>query len=320
VSNIHKFMSTIRLIPAMPWRIARIQRDIATLSAAIDAVRLAVGRIEAQQKSALSSDLLHDYEFQVYSQWGEDGIIQFLLRNIPIERRIFVEFGVQDYKESNTRFLLQNNYWSGLVIDSSQEDVRDIVEGPLYWKYNLKAECALITSTNVDPLLTMNGIPTDIGLLSIDIDGNDYWVWRAIRSVSPRIVVCEYNSLFGPVRKVTIPHDDRFVRAEAHFSYLYRGASIAALDDLARTRGYSLVGSNSAGNNAFFARNDVVGKLPTLSPEEAYVRAGFRESRDSGGQLDYLDFDESFARISHLPVYDLDLDRVVPVSDLESRE
>lgn len=282
----------------------------------IDNIQKAVGRIETRQLNPKIPKCINDYEFKVTSQTGEDGIIQFLIRNISIQNKIFVEFGVQNYTESNTRFLLQNDNWSGLVIDGSSDNINYIKKDPIYWRYNLKAECAFIDCDNINDLIQDNGIAGEIGLLSVDIDGNDYWVWEAIECVNPCIVICEYNSLFGPTAKVTVPYDKKFYRTNAHYSNLYYGASISALASLAEKKGYSLVGSNQAGNNIFFVRKDLVGQFETCKPEEAYVKAQFQESRDTAGNLTFLDFDQRLALVSELMVYDLDTDKEIKIKDL----
>ena len=106
--------------------------------------------------------------------------------------------------------------------------------------------------------------------------------------VSPRILVLEYNSTFGPDAAVSVPYDPRFERTKAHRSNLYWGASLAALCLAADRKGLAFVGSNSAGNNAFFVRRDVLGDLPTLTAQEGWVDARFRESRDHGGNLTFI--------------------------------
>ena len=288
---------------SMDWRIQKIQE--------------AIGRIELRQLAELKGTGLEQCEFKVYSQWGEDGIIQYLLRHLIIDEKIFVEFGVENYIESNTRFLLTNNNWRGLVIDGSENNIRYIKNDPIYWQYNLKAEYAFIDSENINTIIKNNGIEGDIGLLSVDIDGNDYWVWKAIDCIAPRIVICEYNSLFGPYATVTVPYDRKFIRNEAHYSNLYYGASISAFTALAQTKGYSLVGSNSAGNNVFFVRNDLLNEIEVLKPEEAYVKAQFREGRDVNGNLSFLDFDQRAELINELVVYDLVTEKNIKVKDLK---
>ena len=252
----------------------------------------------------------------MFSQWGEDGLIQYLLRYVPIERQIFVEFGVENYTESNTRFLLTNNRWAGLIIDGSAENIAYVKRDPIYWATNLKAEYAFVTRENINDLISKNGITGDIGLLSVDIDGNDYWVLESIDVISPRIIICEYNSHFGPTAKVTTPYSPSFTRETAHFSKIYYGASIAALNALASRKGYSLVASNSAGNNVVFVRSDSLGGLPVLTPQDTYVRAQFREFHDETGQLTFDDFEQRIKQIHHLPVYNLDRDQLMSIGEI----
>jgi hypothetical protein len=276
-------------------------------------VQEALGRIEMRQTAAAT---LEDAEFRVFSQWGEDGIIQQLIRRLPIERRIFVEFGVENYVESNTRFLLTNDQWSGLVIDGSPEHIAYIKQDTIYWASSLKAECAFIDKDNINQLLRSYGITGDIGLLSVDIDGNDYWVWQAIEAISPRIVICEYNSHFGPDAEVTTPYDPAFVRGQVHHSLIYYGASISALTALAARKGYSLVAGNRAGNNVFFVRNDVLNDLPVKTPREVYRRAQFREFHDKKGHLTFDDFKTRIAKIGDLSLHDLRTGQLGKIRDL----
>lgn len=282
----------------------------------IDDLQASIGRIEARNVFNQNSNKIKDFEFKIYSQWGEDGIIQFLIRQVPIEREIFIEFGVENYIESNTRFLLKNDNWSGLIIDSSQKNIEFIKKDSIYWRHNLKTECAFITKDNINNLLKKNGVDGDIGLLSIDLDGNDYWIWDSISCISPRIVICEYNSVFGSNRKLTIPYSESFIRNRANYSNLFYGASISALHSLGKGKGYSLIGSNSAGNNAFFVRNDLVGKLKICSPTEAYVHAQFRESRDRKGNIIRRSREESLSLIQNLSLYDFDTGELVKIREI----
>lgn len=261
----------------------------------------AIGRVETRQTK--DAETLREAEFRVFSQWGEDGIIQFLTRRVAIENKIFVEFGVQDYLESNTRFLVAKDNWTGLVIDGSPENVEKIRRSELYWRHTLLAECQFVTSENINAIIRAAGISGDIGLLSVDIDGNDYWVWQAIDIVMPRIVIAEYNARFGADRAVSVPYDPQFVREQAHYSMIYYGASLAALARLGDAKGYALVGCNSAGNNAFFVREDVrPANLPRLTAREAFVQPSFREARDRSGNLCFLSQAEERKIIDTLPL------------------
>lgn len=269
-------------------------------------IREALGRIEARQLAANTSGELAGHEFQVYSQWGEDGIIQYLSRQVPVSRRVFVEFGVEDYAEANTRFLLVNNDWAGLILDGGEANIGAIRRADFYWRHNLKAVQAFITRENINDLLRENGLTGEIGLLSVDIDGVDYWVWEAIDAVNPAIVVAEYNSRFGPERAVTVPYDPAFVRHQAHHSGAYYGASLAALVTLGKRKGYAFVGSNTAGNNAFFVRRDLLAApLRELTAAEGYVQRQFRETRDQEGCLVFPTPEEEAALVCSLPLVEV---------------
>lgn len=264
-------------------------RVLGILDARAQNIQEALGRIEARQLASLNERGLIENEFKVYSQWGEDGIIQHLLRHIRVENKCFVEFGVENYTEANTRFLLVNDNWSGLVIDGNEANVAFIKRDPICWQRNLRVECAFITKDNINELLKKHGVSGEIGILSVDIDGNDYWVWEAIDCVSPAITIVEYNARFGQDRSVTVPYSAGFVRAEAHYSMIYYGASLKALCSLADKKGYAFVGCNSAGNNAFFVRRDLSSDdVPELSIRAGYVRNKFREARDMARNLTYL--------------------------------
>lgn len=267
----------------------------------LNIIREALGRIEFRQSFGGPASDIRSSEFQVYSQWGEDGIVQYLLRHIEIEKQIFVEFGVESYSEANTRFLLVNNNWAGLVIDGSAQHVESIKTDPIYWRYNLKAVCAFITEKNINELFKGNGITGDIGLLSIDLDGNDYWIWNQIEIISPRIVIVEYNSRLGIEKSVTVPYDERFVRQSAHHSMVYYGASLRALVNLGRRKGYAFVGCNSNGVNAFFVRLDVLGELKEMTVEQGYVAGKFREARNLNGSLAYMSSKEEMDLLEQLP-------------------
>ncbi len=279
-------------------------------------IDLALGRIEMRQNEGIHSQNINDYEFKVSSQWGEDGIIQYLIKNIEIENKIFVEFGVEKYTESNTRFLLQNNNWKGLVIDGSEENISYIKNDPIYWRYNLKTQCAFITKDNINELITKNGIHGDIGILSVDIDGNDYWIWEAIECVSPRIVICEYNALFGNKEKVSVPYKADFIWTNEHFSNLYWGTSLAALEFLGKKKGYTLVGVNSAGNNAFFVKGNFAHSLNITTAEKAYVYSSFRQSRNEENELTYLDKSEAISLLSNCILQRVDTLEKVTVKEL----
>jgi hypothetical protein len=286
----------------------------------IEQNRILLGRQYAFALQSSNMSKLSDAEFKVFSQWGEDGIIQYLISQIPIPNKIFIEFGVENYRESNTRFLLVNNNWSGLVMDGDTSNIEQIRSMPLYWRHDIEAKAAFITAENINSLIQESGIHGDIGLLSIDIDGNDYWVWKAIseETISPRIVIVEYNSLFGRERAVTIPYTPDFQRSKAHYSNLYYGTSLKAFCQLAEEKGYKFVGSNSAGSNAFFVRSDVIGNLPVTDCEHGYVESKVREARNETGKLMFLAGAKRLEMIGHLPVVDLESGETIAIYTIKT--
>jgi len=245
-------------------------------------------------------------EFKVFSQWGDDGIIEFLVSYLEIPEKSFIEFGVEDYSESNTRFLLINHNWRGLVLDGNKNDIAYILDDETTWRHALTAKYAFVTKENINQLIQENGFSGELGLLHIDIDGNDYWVWEAINNVSPVIVIVEYNSVFGKDRAVTIPYDSTFNRTQAHYSNLYFGASLKALVALGAKKGYSFIGSNSHGNNSYFVRNDKLKELKVYSAEEGYVESKFREGRLVNGQHSFLAGEQRLAALKGLPVFNIE--------------
>lgn len=259
---------------------------------------------------------LKDVEFKVFSQWGEDGIIQYLIQRIEIKYKYFIEFGVGDYTESNTRFLLMNDNWSGLIIDASQQNIDYIKKDNIFWKYDLKAVNLFITKENINSILSENIDEKDVGLLSIDIDGNDYWIWKEINVINPRIVICEYNSIFGNKLKITVPYDENFNRTNKHYSNLYFGASLPALCVLAEEKGYDFIGCTSAGNNAFFIRKDLSKPFKIFNVKDGYVFSKVRESRDIHGNLSFICGEWRIKEIYHMEVFDLNLNKIVKIKEL----
>jgi hypothetical protein len=301
-----KLKSLKTIIKSFDGRLAGVEQRQWALLERIEHIQEALGRLESRHLNHQEGSTLADYEYRVFSQWGEDGIIQYLLRHLEIENRIFVEFGVEDYTQSNTRFLLVNNNWHGLVLDSSAENIGKIRNSALHSLYDLKAVQAFVTRDNINRILSENGVTGEIGLLSIDIDGNDYWVWRAIDVINPVVVVVEYNHRFGREAAVTVPYDESFDRWHSTRPLIYFGASLKALCLLGERKGYAFVGCNSNGVNAFFVRKD---KKPDFinerSPEEDFVSGNFSELRDENGRIIKSDPEAERQLIMDLPLTDV---------------
>jgi hypothetical protein len=287
---------------------AVVARGLSNSRQQIDDLMILQGRALALQNAERAPlARLQDAEFKVFSQFGEDGILQYLIRETGIKRveTSFIEFGVQNYSESSTRFLLMNDHWRGMIIDGSKEYMDYVRNQDLYWRHDLTAVDAWIDRDNINQLIGDAGFGGEVGILSVDIDGNDYWVWEKIEVCNPVIVVVEWNSVFGPDYAISVPYDRAFQREQAHYSNLFWGASIRALEHLASKKGYALVGSNTAANNLFFVRKDRLGRLNAQTPAEAFIESRFRDSRDASGKLNFLGGQTRRLEILDSPVVDV---------------
>ena len=200
-------------------------------------------------------------ERKEFSQNQEDGIINAIFKMIGTTNKYYVEFGVEDGIECNTRHLLLRRGWKGLLMDGDNENE----------SLNLHRE--FITAENIESLFEKYHVPEEFDLLSIDIDGNDYWVWKAIKKINPRVVIMEYNACFPWEESKTIPYKSDFSWDKTD----YYGATLQALVKLGKQKGYTLVATDSCGVNSFFVRDDLIkGKFKPSSPENLYHPAAFK--------------------------------------------
>lgn len=218
---------------------------------------------------------LSEVGFRVSSDTDEDGILLYLFAVLGTTDRRFVDIGASSPWGSNTANLIRHHGWTGLLVEADPRTVaatsRAYAHDPDV-RYPPRVAHAFVTVENVNGLLREHGMTGEIDLLSIDIDGMDYWVWEAVEAVTPRVVVIEFQDILGPDRAVTVPYSPGFVRAAHAVNAAtndYVGASLAAMVKLGRRKGYRLVGANSMGFNAFFVRDDVVGELlPEVEPKD----------------------------------------------------
>jgi len=197
------------------------------------------------------------FERRVYSQNGEDGIIEEIFNRIGTGPRFAVEFGVGDGTQCLTRYLLEDG-WDVLRMDS-----RNGNPPPIKHEH--------ITADNINQLLAKYEVPHDLDLLCIDIDGNDFWVWKALHDTyTPRLVVVEYNANVPPNQARSVDYDPDLVWDGT----TYFGASLLALYWLAASKGYHLVHCDNSGVNAFFIRADL-NEFPALTATSAYREPGY---------------------------------------------
>lgn len=277
------------------------------------------GRMASWQiRSMKSIQSLQDVEFKVLSQWGEDGIIDWLIERaaIPPHLHTFVEFGVERYSEANTRFLMENRNWRGLIMDGDPALTETLRGDHRYYRYDLTTRSAFITRENINDLLTEAGFTGEIGLLSIDVDGNDYWIWEAIDAIRPVICICEYNAVFGDLHPVSIPYDPKFSCGQTNSSRLHCGASIAALRSLAARKGYRFLGTTMVGNDAFFIREDYASPFDSALKDIVARPSRFRSPTDTSGQLPWIEGYDRFKMISDLPLINTETGERVTLAEL----
>jgi hypothetical protein len=202
---------------------------------------------------------LERYGYKVYSQNDEDGIIAEIFNRIGTTDKKFVEFGIQNGLESNAHFLLHNG-WNGIWIDGDRiaiNQLHSLFKKPIESK-QLFVMNEFITVDNINQLIgTTGNYNGEIDLLSIDIDGNDYWIWQAITCINPRVVVIEYNAKFPPTFEWVMEYNDKHIWQGDD----EQGASLKSLELLGLEKGYQLVGTNKNGVNAFFVKKDIAKNL-----------------------------------------------------------
>lgn len=263
--------------------------------------QILLGEIRAWQiAQSKKLDNLSDAEFSVFSQWGEDGIISWLVSVIQPQSRTFIEFGVEDFRESNLRYLLQSKNWSGLIIDGSEANIASIKKDEISYKFDLTSVASFIDRDNINSLISGNQFGDRVGILSVDIDGVDYWVLEKI-TIAADIIIVEYNDYFGN-EPLSVPYDAQFVRREKHPSGMYWGASLAAFSHLLEARGYSFLGTNSVGTNAFFVANKHSDLFVSKLEKRISWPCKMREARNLDGTLAYRRYDEMGSAIRDLPL------------------
>jgi len=205
-----------------------------------------------------NSKRLNKHEYQVFSQNGEDGLIQEIFNRIGTTNKYFIEFGVESGLECNSTNLLHKG-WSGLWIEGSADGCKKINERfkDLIDASRLQIQNEFINAENIESLFDKVNAPIELDLLSIDIDYNDYYVWKAITKYKPRVVVIEYNSIFRPDTHFVVNYNAGRMWDKTS----YHGASLLAMQQLGAEKGYVLVGCVFTGTNAFFVREDLAGDL-----------------------------------------------------------
>jgi hypothetical protein len=225
---------------------------------------MAAWRSEVRNGVRLGS--IEEAELQFFSQNGEDGILLYLFSVIGWGRRTAVEVCAGDGVECNSANLIVNHGWHALLVDGDDENIRRADEfyrsAIQTWFDPPVTKCAWVTSETLDGILQDSGFMGEIDLLSLDVDGMDYWLWKSLTIADPRVVIVEFTPIFGADDPRVLAYDPSFVRpADIPFA----GTSLAALNTLAKSRGFQLVGVERRGFNAFFVKSELAVDLPSPS-------------------------------------------------------
>jgi len=207
--------------------------------------------------------------FRVFSQFEEDGKLLFIFSIIGMDNKVFIEIGSDDGVNSNSANLYFNFGWRGLFIDGNSRSInrgkKFFNKYPHPWFYKPKFLCAKVSRENINKLIEDSGFKEEVGLLSIDIDGNDYWIWDALTIIDPKVVIIETHNEFG-LKNIVVPYDPDYSFPGKH--PVYHGASPVAMNKLANKKGYRLVGANELGFNFIFVKNGLADtELPEVSVE-----------------------------------------------------
>ena len=252
---------------------------------------------------------INDLDFKVFSQNGEDGIIDYFLHQLKIKKPKFVEIGVGDYTESNTRYLFETTSPKGIIFDTIDDFKARVTENIKLWKGDLKIIKKSINPDNILNLLEKNNFLKNLDLFSLDIDGIDYWVIEKLPKDFSKIVVLEYNPIFGSKLKLTVPNLKNFNRSKYHYSNLCFGASIKALVDLMSKKNFVFIGTNLQNCNAFFISKKYIKKINLKIPKNNNLNyfsiSNIRESRSKQNKLTYLSGQKKIKKIQNCKVIDL---------------
>ncbi len=262
---------------------------------------------------------LNETHFKVFSQDYEDGIIQFFLKSLNIENVKFVEIGTQDYSESNTRYIFETKKCEGLLIDPTPNLEQKINSFLRVWKNKIIIHNDYIDAENIIELLSKYSFDKNLDLFSLDIDGIDYWVLKSLPHKISKIFVAEYNPFFGEKYEITTPYIKKFDRFQYHHTGFCWGASLKAIIQLMKKKGYIFIGTNRLNCNAFFINEDYINKIeleiPDINYLDKYTNAKFNIFKK--GYKKTHSFSEIKDNLNDLLVFDINSEKLIKFDDLK---
>lgn len=261
---------------------------------------------------------LWDAGVKVYSQWDEDGILDFICQKLSLHKPGVLEIGAGNFTECNSRFLFEFRNANIFAVDARKDLAATINDNRLSWRSHLFHKSTWVYPENINEIISEAKVKLQrLDIFSLDLDGNDYWILRESDLEEFKVVVVEYNPIFGSKIPVSVPRDNEFVRTKKHYSNLYYGASLKAFIYELDKKGFTFIGSNRVGSNAFFVKKEFAARfnLKTDNLDE-FTRWGIRESRDNRGDLTLLSWDERLNLISDLPLENVQSKEKIKVGHL----
>jgi hypothetical protein len=214
----------------------------------------------------------NDTGFRVYSQTDEDGKLLFIFSLVGTTHKTCVDIAFDSPHGANTTNLLVNHGWHGILVEGQETfaNTHFFQKHPDTKFFPPEMKQAWVTAENINELLGEWGLSRSIDFLSLDVDGVDYWLWKALEKIEPRVVLVEYQDILGPELSLTVPYRPDFDRSKHHPDFF--GASLTAFVRLAKEKGYRLIGTNRLQYNAFFMRNNVGEQFfPEISVGECFT-------------------------------------------------
>ena len=267
--------------------------------------KINIGLLTSHAMSARKHSMkdLWDAEFRVFSQFGEDGIVDLLLDELQISKPRIMEIGAGDFSECNSRFALHKRNCSAYLVDMREDLQRGLQESEIRWKASVAVEIAKIDEKNIKDIESRaSKFLKYIDVISLDIDGIDFWIAQRINWSGIKMAIVEYNPVFGAKLAVSVPKETFSSRFEHHYSGLVYGASLLAWIEFFASKDMRFVGTNRAGNNAFFVPSSLAGNLPFRLPDisqlDAYVDWQIRDSRNQDQTLSSLSLEQARNLIS----------------------
>ncbi len=277
----------------------------------IPSIKFSIGlsHITIMRKNYKKIKNINDLEYKVFSQNGEDGIIDYLLHSLKIYKPKFIEIGVGDYKECNSRFIFERTSPKGLIIDNIKNFKNKVKKNVKLWRGDLTILEKTINSKNIIKTLKDQNFFNNIDLFSLDIDGIDYWVLEKLPKNFSKIVVLEFNSNFGSDKEISVPNIDNFHITKYHYSNLCWGASLKAYIKLMKKKNYIFLGADLHSINAFFIQKKYLKRINLSVPGNKSIRtfstSNVRDSRTKNNNLSYLSGNEKIKAIKNCKVVDL---------------